>query len=79
MQKIKIIAPEAIAIKLLDKLRNSYDTDIEISNEMTCEIQAMIKRKWTTICSFSADENFHDILTMFKVNYQIKRGQRYPI
>jgi len=59
-------------------LRHNYDvrTDIhEFDSKAICEIEARITRNWITICRFAPDENLKDIITMFKVNLEIK-GRR---
>jgi hypothetical protein len=82
MQRILIYAPEQIASKLEDKLRHNFDVETEllpnngINNPAVCEIKAKVKRDWITICRFAHNENLKDILTMFKVNYELKAGRR---
>ena len=76
MQKILVRAPPDLAHKLEETLRRNYDVRTEISesdSEEICEIEARITRDWITICRFAPDENLKDILTMFKVNLEIKR------
>ena len=75
MQKILVRAPPDLAHKLEETLRRNYDVRTEISesdSEEICEIEARITRDWITICRFAPDENLKDILTMFKVNLEIK-------
>jgi hypothetical protein len=73
-----IRAPPDLARKLEEILRHNYDvrTDIhEFDSKAICEIEARITRNWITICRFAPDENLKDIITMFKVNLEIK-GRR---
>ena len=75
MQKILVRAPPDLAHKLEETLRRNYDVRTEISesdSKAICEIEARITRDWITICRFAPDENLKDILTMFKVNLEIK-------
>ncbi len=74
MQKILIRAPKNIARRLEEKLRHRFDVGTEfIDDQNVCEISAKLKNKLTTICRFAFDEDFKNILTMFEVNYEIKR------
>jgi hypothetical protein len=78
MQKILIRAPEELARKLEESLRRNYDTRTEPFEEYgstteICEIRAKIVRQWITICRFASDESLKNIITMFKVNLEIKR------
>ena len=78
MQKILVRAPSELAHKLTETLRHRYDVRTEIhedDSKAICEIDARITRNWITICRFAPDENLKDILTMFKVNLEIK-GRR---
>ncbi len=78
MQKILVRAPSELAHKLTETLRHRYDVRTEIyedDGKAICEIEARITRNWITICRFASDENLKDILTMFKVNLEIK-GRR---
>jgi hypothetical protein len=75
LQKILVRAPPDLAHKLEETLRRNYDVRTEISesdSEEICEIEARITRDWITICRFAPDENIKDIVTMFKVNLEIK-------
>jgi hypothetical protein len=82
MQKILICAPEQIATKLEEKLRHNFDVETEFlsnndtNNSSVCEIKARVKRDWITICRFAHNENLKDILTMFKVNYELRARRR---
>jgi hypothetical protein len=74
MQKILILAPRALACKLEEKLRHKFDVETALPDkEPLCQIRAKIRRSWITICSFASDENLNDILTMFEVNYELKK------
>ena len=75
MQKILVRAPPELADKLEETLRQRYDVRTEIledDSKAICEIEARITKNWITICRFAPDENLKDILTMFKVNLEIK-------
>ena len=75
MQKILVRAPPDLAHKLEETLRRNYDVRTEISesdSKAICEIEARITRDWITICRFAPDENLKDILTMFRVNLEIR-------
>lgn len=75
MQKILVRAPPELAHKLEETLRQRYDVRTEIledDSKAICEIEARITKNWITICRFAPDENLKDILTMFKVNLEIK-------
>jgi hypothetical protein len=74
MQKLLIRASQELADTLEEKLRYRYDIETEIlDKESICEIMANIRREWITICRFTSSENLKDILTMFRVNYEIKK------
>jgi hypothetical protein len=74
MQRILIYAPGQVANKLEEKLRHKYDVEVGIvPYDAVCEIKANIRRSWVTICRFTSDENLKDIMTMFEVNYELKR------
>lgn len=77
MKKILILAPRTLACKLEEKLRHKFDVETTLPDtESLCQIRAKIRRSWITICSFASDENLKDILTMFEVNYELKKGYR---
>ncbi|HZA07757.1 MAG TPA: hypothetical protein VE619_08645 [Nitrososphaeraceae archaeon] len=77
MQKILILAPRVLACKLEEKLRHKFDVETALPDqESLCQIRAKIRRRWITICSFARNENLKDILTMFEVNYELKKGYR---
>jgi len=66
-----------VAHKLEEILRHRYDVQTEIrEDDSICEIEARITRNWITICRFAPDENLEDILTMFKVNLELKKDKR---
>jgi hypothetical protein len=75
LHKILIRAPPSLAHKLEEILRHRYDvrTEIRDDSKSICEIEARITRNWIPICRFAADENLEDILTMFKVNLELKK------
>jgi hypothetical protein len=76
MRKVVIRAPRRVSNLLEEKLRNTYEVRLEEipdSPKSICQIMAKIRRKWITICSFASDENLMDIVTMFEVNYQLKK------
>ncbi len=74
LQKILIRAPRNVAMRLEEKLRHRFDVVTEfIDLQSICEISARLKNKTVIICRFAADEDFKNILTMFEVNYEIKR------
>jgi hypothetical protein len=61
---------------LEEKLRHRYDIEIyalddNIAN-IVCEILAKVRKEWITICRFAPYENLDDILTMFRVNFELK-------
>jgi hypothetical protein len=71
-----IRAPKGVATLLEEKLRNTCEVEIEVIPDhpkSVCQIMAKISRKWITICSFASDENLMDIVTMFEVNYHLKK------
>ncbi|HET7148999.1 MAG TPA: hypothetical protein VFI73_10925 [Candidatus Nitrosopolaris sp.] len=74
MQKILVRAPPDLAHKLAETLRHRYDvrTETHDDSKAICEIEARITKNWITICRFAPDENLKDILTMFRVNLEIK-------
>ena len=74
LQKILIRAPRNVAMRLEEKLRHRFDVVTEfIDLKSICEISARLKNKTVVICRFAADEDYKNILTMFEVNYEIKR------
>ena len=76
MRKITIQAPRGIAAILEEKLRSRYDVKAEVTPDnprAVCQIMARKNRKWITICSFASDENIKDIITMFEVNFQLRK------
>ena len=75
MRRILICASNAIARKLEDRLRHTFDVEVKIITSEVCEIKAKIRRDWVTICRFADNENLNDVLTMFQVNYELKSRQ----
>jgi len=76
MRKIAIQAPSRIATILEEKLRSNYEVKVEVipdNPKAVCQILARKNRKWITICSFASDENIKDIITMFEVNFQLRK------
>lgn len=76
MREITIQAPGGIAAILEEKLRSRYDVKAEVipdNPKAVCQIMARKNRKWITICSFASDENIKDIITMFEVNFQLRK------
>ncbi len=73
MQKILILAEDPIKTKLEEKLRRRFDVE-SVSPPLNgiCEIKMRLSGSWITLCSFSPNENFRDIITMFNVNYDLK-------
>lgn len=65
-----------MAYKLEEKLRHHYNVKIyaledNIAN-VVCEILAKVRENWIIICRFAPYENLDDILTMFRVNFELK-------
>ena len=76
MRKITIQATSGIATILEEKLRNKYEVRVEVipdNPKAICQIMGRKNRKWITICSFASDENIRDIITMFEVNFQLRK------
>lgn len=76
MHKITIQASSGIAAILEEKLRSKYEVRVEVIPDhpkAVCQIMARKNRKWITICSFASDENIKDIITMFDVNFQLRK------
>jgi hypothetical protein len=76
LQKLLIRAPQEVAYKLEEKLRHRYDIQISALDDnigdVVCEILAKVRKKWITICRFAPYENLDDILTMFRVNFELR-------
>ncbi|MGA7543784.1 MAG: hypothetical protein WBW34_12050 [Nitrososphaeraceae archaeon] len=76
MQKLLIRATHEVAYKLEEKLRHRYDIQVYVLDDnianVVCEILAKVRRKWVTICRFVPYENLDDILTMFRVNFELR-------
>jgi hypothetical protein len=76
MRKITIQAPSGIAAMLEEKMRSKYEVKVEVipdNPNAICQITTRKNRKWITICRFASDENIKDIITMFEVNFQLKK------
>jgi hypothetical protein len=57
-------------------LRHKYEVEVETIPDhpkAICQIMVVKNRKWITICTFASDENIRDIITMFKVNSQLRK------
>jgi hypothetical protein len=75
MQRILILAPKGLASQLEEKLRHKFDVETNLpTSESVCQILAKTRTSWVTICSFTYDENLKDILTMFEVNFEMKKN-----
>jgi hypothetical protein len=73
MQKILILADDPIRTKLEEKLRRRFDVEsVPPHLSGVCEIKMRLRGSWITICRFSPNENFRDIITMFNVGYDLK-------
>jgi hypothetical protein len=76
VRKLLIRATNELASRLEEKLRYNYDVRVHVLDDITigvvCEILAEVQRKWVTICRFAHTENLEDILTMFRVNFELK-------
>jgi len=73
MQKILILADDPIRTKLEEKLRRRFDVEsVPPPLNSIYEIKMRLRGNWITLCRFSPNENFRDIITMFNVNYDLK-------
>jgi hypothetical protein len=73
MQKILILADDPIRTRLEEKLRRRFDVEsVPPPLSDICEIKIRVHGNWITLCRFSPNENFLDIITMFNVNYDLK-------
>lgn len=72
MRKIFITASEKITNQLEKKLRHNFEIDFEYSESLEGKIEVIKNNTWVTICRFSLDESFDNIVTMFNVNYEIR-------
>ena len=76
VRKLLIRATHELASRLEEKLRHNYDVRVHVLDDRTiivvCEISAEVRRKWVTVCRFAHTENLEDILTMFRVNLELK-------
>lgn len=76
MRKIIIQAPRGIAAILEEKMRKKYEVKVEVipdNPKAICQIMVNKHRKWITICRFASDENIKDIITMFEVNFLLRK------
>ena len=71
MRKILITASENIINQLEKKFRYNFEIESEYSDSLQGKIEVMKNNTWVTICRFSLDESLDNIITMFKVNYEI--------
>ena len=80
MQKILIMADEPIRTKLEEKLRRRFDVEsVSPPLDGICEIKMRLRGSWITLCRFSPNENFLDIMTMFNVNHDLKSRTTKPV
>ncbi len=80
MQKILIMADEPIRTKLEEKLRRRFDVEsVSPPLDGISEIKMRLRGSWITLCRFSPNENFHDIITMFNVNHDLKSRTTKPV
>ena len=71
MRKIFITASEKIINQLEKKFRHNFEIEFEYSDSLEGKIEVIKNNTWVTICRFSFDESFDNIVTMFNVNYKI--------
>ena len=71
MRKIFITASEKIINQLEKKFRHNFEIEFEYSDSLEGKIEVIKNNTWVTICRFSLDESFDNIVTMFNVNYEI--------
>ncbi len=71
MRKIFITASEKIINQLEKKFRHNFEIEFEYSDSLEGQIEVIKNNTWVTICRFSLDESFDNIVTMFNVNYEI--------
>lgn len=72
MRKIFITASEKIINQLEKKFRHNFEIEFEYSDSLEGKIEVIKNNTWVTICRFSLDESFDNIVTMFNVNYEIR-------
>jgi hypothetical protein len=76
MQKLLIRVTPDVTTRLGEKLTHHYDVQMyTLDGKMVniiYELLAQVRRKWITICRFVSNENLDDILTMFRVNFELK-------
>jgi len=71
LRKIFITASEKIINQLEKKFRHNFEIEFEYSDSLEGQIEVIKNNTWVTICRFSLDESFDNIVTMFNVNYEI--------
>jgi hypothetical protein len=71
LRKIFITASEKIINQLEKKFRHNFEIEFEYSDSLEGKIEVIKNNTWVTICRFSLDESFDNIVTMFNVNYEI--------
>jgi len=71
LRKIFITASEKIINQLEKKFRHNFEIEFEYSDALEGKIEVIKNNTWVTICRFSLDESFDNIVTMFNVNYEI--------
>jgi hypothetical protein len=71
LRKIFITASEKIINQLEKKFRHNFEIEFEYSDSLEGKIEVIKNNTWATICRFSLDESFDNIVTMFNVNYEI--------
>lgn len=72
MRKIFITASEKIINQLEKKFRHNFEIEFEYSDSLEGKIEVIKNNRWVTICRFSSNESIDNIVTMFRVNYEIK-------
>lgn len=72
MRKIFITASEKIVNQLEKKFRHNFEIEFEYSDSLEGKIEVIKNNRWVTICRFSSNESIDNIVTMFRVNYEIK-------
>jgi hypothetical protein len=71
LRKIFITASEKIINQLEKKFRHNFEIEFEYSDSLEGKIEVIKNNTWVTICRFSLDESFDNIVTMFNVNYEV--------
>lgn len=72
MRKIFITASEKIINQLEKKFRHNFEIEFEYSDSLEGKIEVIKNNRLVTICRFSSNESIDNIVTMFRVNYEIK-------